>query len=229
MGGVSESGLAAASGGPRPAATEQSSNRAAGSGEPAVLTELGAASDAVLVVAIGRWNESALAEVYRRHGGTVRALAQRVLGPSGRADDVTQDVFIDLWNRPERFDPGRGSLRAFLVTIAHGRAVDVLRSDRARFGREERTARETATAGYDVENEMWDLAVNDQLKDAVRGLPDPERQAIELAYFGGHTYREVASLVGEPEGTIKSRIRSGLRRLRAALIQGGVEPTWIDR
>jgi RNA polymerase sigma-70 factor (ECF subfamily) len=193
------------------------------------MIEMGSASDAVLVVAIGRWNESALAEVYRRHGGTVRALAQRVLGPGGPADDVTQDVFIDLWNRPERFDPGRGSLRAFLVTVTHGRAVDLLRSDTARLGREERTARQTATAGYDVENEVWDLAVHQQLKDAVRTLPETERHAIELAYFGGHTYREVASLVGEPEGTVKSRIRSGLRRLRAVLIQAGVEPTWIDR
>ncbi len=190
--------------------------------------ELSAASDATLVVGIGRWNESALAEVYRRHGGTVHALAQRILGSDGRADDVTQDVFVELWRRPERYDPSRGSLRAFLVTVAHGRAVDVLRSESARAGREQRTARETASSGYDVENEVWDLAMADQLKLAISRLSDPERKAIELAYFNGHTYREVAALLGEPEGTIKSRIRAALQRLRAALVQGGAEPTWTE-
>jgi RNA polymerase sigma-70 factor (ECF subfamily) len=193
------------------------------------MMELSAASDATLVVGIGRWNESALAEVYRRHGGTVHALAQRILGSDGRADDVTQDVFVELWRRPERYDPSRGSLRAFLVTVAHGRAVDVLRSESARAGREQRTARETAASGYDVENEVWDLAMADQLKLAISRLSDPERKAIELAYFNGHTYREVAALLGEPEGTIKSRIRAALQRLRAALVQGGAEPTWTER
>jgi RNA polymerase sigma-70 factor (ECF subfamily) len=185
-------------------------------------------SDAVLMVAIGRWNEAALAEVYRRHGGTVHTLARRVLGQDSRADDVTQDVFVEVWNRPERFDPGRGSLRTFLMTIAHGRAVDLLRSDTARTGREQRTARETVVAGYDVEKAFTDLSVTEQLKGAVGTLPEGERRAIELAYFGGHTYREVAALTGEPEGTVKSRIRAGLRHLRAALTQGGLEPTWID-
>ena len=75
---------------------------------------------------------------------------------------------------------------------------------------------------------MWGLTVNDQVKAAVGALPAAERRVIALAYFGGHTYREVAALLGEPEGTIKGRIRAGLRRLRAALIQEGMEPTWID-
>jgi len=192
------------------------------------MIDLSAASDATLVVAIARWNETALAEVYRRHGGTVHALARRVLGSDGRADDVTQDVFVELWRRPERYDPARGSLRGFLVTVAHGRAVDVLRSESARAGRERRTARETATAGYDVENEVWDLAMAEQLNLAISRLSGPERKAIELAYFSGHTYREVAALLGEPEGTVKSRIRAGLRRLRDALVQGGVESTWTE-
>jgi RNA polymerase sigma-70 factor (ECF subfamily) len=193
------------------------------------MIELSTASDAMLVVAIGRWNESALAEIYRRHGGAVYALAQRVLGSDGRAEDVTQDVFIDLWNRPERYDASRGSLRAFLVTVAHGRAVDVLRSDSARAGREQRTARETATGAYDVESQVWDLSVAAQLKEAMSSLSDQERRPIELAYFGGHTYREVAALLGEPEGTIKSRIRAGLHQLRSALMQLGSEPTWTSQ
>jgi RNA polymerase sigma-70 factor (ECF subfamily) len=181
-----------------------------------------------LALAIGRWNEAALAEAYRRYGGSVQGLARRILGPGGRADDVTQDVFVELWHRPERFDPRRGSLRAFLVTIAHGRAVDLLRSERARTRREQRSTAEDASAISGMEEQIWNRAISTQLKDAVGSLPEAERRAIELAYFGGHTYREVAALVGEPEGTVKSRIRAGLRRLRAALMQEGMEPSWTD-
>jgi RNA polymerase sigma-70 factor (ECF subfamily) len=189
------------------------------------MTELSGASDAALMVAIGRYNESALAEVYRRHGGAVHGLARRLLGADGRADDVTQEVFVDLWRRPERYDPARGSLRSFLLTRAHGRAVDMLRSDSARAAREAREARETAHAGYDLENHAWDLAQADHVKRAVGALPEAERRAIELAYFAGHTYREVASMLGEAEGTVKSRIRRGLRRLRQALAEEG-DPAW---
>lgn len=185
------------------------------------MLNLDTASDAALVVAVGRWSQPALAELYRRHGGAVHALARRVLRSDGPADDVTQDVFVDLWERPERFDPSRGSVRTFLLVSAHGRAIDALRADAARSRREERTARETATSGYDLERQVWDLAVAEQVKEAVDVLPDGERAAIELAYFGGHTYREVATLLGEPEGTIKSRIRSGLRRLRGDLAGAG--------
>jgi RNA polymerase sigma-70 factor, ECF subfamily len=185
------------------------------------------ASDGQLVVAIGRWHEPALAEAYRRHGGAVHALARRVLGSGAAAEDVTQEVFLNLWKQPDRYDAGRGSLRTFLLTMAHGRAVDALRAETARAAREQRNARDTVTAGYDIERHAWDLAVADQVKEAVGTLPDGERQAIELAYFSGHTYREVATLLGEPEGTVKSRIRAGLRRLRGVLGQG-VDATWIE-
>jgi RNA polymerase sigma-70 factor (ECF subfamily) len=114
------------------------------------------------------------------------------------------------------------------MTKAHSRSIDVLRSESARRVREERTVRETAAAGYDIEHQAWDLAVADHVKEAVGSLPADERTAIEMAYFGGHTYREVASLLGEPEGTIKSRIRSGLRRLRPLMVQQGVETAWNE-
>ncbi|MCK4178117.1 sigma-70 family RNA polymerase sigma factor [Aciditerrimonas ferrireducens] len=192
------------------------------------MTDPRTASDPALVVAIGRFSEPALAEAYRRHGGAVHALASRLLGPGTEADDVTQEVFIDLWRRPERYDPARGSLRTFLLTMAHARAVDQLRSETARRQREERTARETATAGYDIEHQAWDLAVAEQVRVAVAALPEEERRAIELAYFGGHTYREVAAILGQPEGTVKSRIRAGMRRLRAKLERHGVEPAWVE-
>ena len=182
------------------------------------------ASDGSLVVAIGRWREDALAEAFRRHAGAVYALARRVLGDGTLAEEVVQEVFLRLWSAPERYDPARGSLRSFLLAQSHGRAVDLLRSNSSRRRREEREAAQSAEAGYDIEREVWDLAVADQLQEAVKLLPPEERKAIELAYFGGHTYREVATMLSQPEGTVKSRIRSGLKRLRGLLGDAGLSP-----
>jgi len=190
--------------------------------------EYEAAGDGALVAAIGRWKDAALAEVFRRHSGAVHGLARRVLGSSSLAEEVTQDVFLGLWKQPEQFDVGRAPLRTLLLTKAHSRAVDLVRAEAARHNREQRTASDRAAAGYDLELYVWDLAVAGQVKTAVETLPEGERQAIEMAYFDGRTYRDVASLLGEPEGTIKSRIRSGLRRLRMMLTEHGVESPWID-
>jgi RNA polymerase sigma-70 factor, ECF subfamily len=182
------------------------------------------ASDATLVVAVARWHEPALAEIYRRHGGAVHGLARRILCSDPPADEVAQEVFLDLWRRPERFDAQRGTLRSYLLTRTHGKSVDYVRSEVARKRREERSWRETATADYDIDHEVWDLVVADQVKAALDALPDELRKPIQLAYFGGNTYQEVAKILSEPEGTIKSRIRSGLGRLRSKLAELGVEP-----
>ena len=179
-------------------------------------------SDAQLVTSIARYSEVALAEVYRRHGGAVYGLAKRVLHNPAEAEDVTQEVFLRLWNQPDRFDAARGSLRSFLLAQAHGRAVDAVRSSSSRRLREARDAVRTAEAGYDLQHEVWDLAVADQVTRAMGELPEEERRAIELAYFDGHTYREVALLLDQPEGTVKSRIRNGMRRMRAVLTDAGV-------
>lgn len=179
-------------------------------------------SDAVLVVAISRYRQEALAEAYRRHAGAVFALAKRLLADATLAEEIVQEVFLRIWNQPEKFDPERGSLRSYLLAQTHGRSVDVLRSESSRRAREERDVRRTAERGYDLEHEVVDLTVAERIKDALQALPEGEREAITLAYFGGQTYREVADLLDQPEGTVKSRIRSGLKRLRSELAGAGI-------
>jgi RNA polymerase sigma-70 factor (ECF subfamily) len=174
-------------------------------------------SDAQLVTSIARYSEVALAEVYRRHGGAVYGLARRVLNDQAEAEDVAQEVFLRLWNEPDRYDSARGSLRSFLLAQSHARAVDAVRSTSSRRQRESRDALRTARGAYDLQHEVWDLAMADQVGNAMGELPEEERRAIELAYFEGHTYREVARLLQQPEGTVKSRIRNGMRRMRTAL------------
>jgi RNA polymerase sigma-70 factor (ECF subfamily) len=185
-------------------------------------TEIAGLTDAGLVVAISRYQQQALAEAYRRHAGAVFGLARRLLTNPTQAEEIVQEVFLRLWEHPEKFDPGRGSLRSYLLAHCHGRSVDLLRAEGSRRKREERDLQRTAEAGYDVEREVWDLAVSERVGSALEALPEGERRAIELAYYGGHSYREVASLLNQPEGTVKSRIRSGLKRLKGELASAGL-------
>jgi RNA polymerase sigma-70 factor (ECF subfamily) len=139
------------------------------------MQEIGDVSDAQLVTSIARYSELALAEVYRRHGGAVFGLAQRVLSNQTEAEDVTQEVFLRLWNFPDRFDPGRGSLRSYLLTQSHGKAVDTIRSLNARRAREVRDG-VSAASEYDMNNVAWDMALSDHLAKALDGLPEEERR-----------------------------------------------------
>jgi RNA polymerase sigma-70 factor (ECF subfamily) len=188
--------------------------------------DIRALSDARLVVGIARMQQDALAEVHRRYGGALVGLAQRLLQNRSLAEDVAQEVLVRLWRNPTAFDPERGSLRAYLFALTHGRSVDLVRAEQARRSREERSVRLSAPESGEVEREAWLLFVGAQARAALDSLSDPERAAIELAYFGGLTYRQVAVELEEPEGTIKGRIRSGLARMRATLRAEGIEDPW---
>jgi RNA polymerase sigma-70 factor, ECF subfamily len=170
---------------------------------------------------MARRDQAALGELFRRHGGSLFCAALRVLSARDLAEEVVQDVFVRLWRNPERFDPARGALRPFLLAESHGRAVDIVRCESARRRREDRDADASETQ-FTVEDDALDFVVGEKVREAVASLCQTERDAISLAYFGGHTYVEVASLLGIPEGTAKSRIRSGLARLRTALVEAGL-------
>jgi RNA polymerase sigma-70 factor (ECF subfamily) len=168
----------------------------------------------------------AMRSLYRIYGGELFGFANRSLGDRGLAEEIVQEVFLRLWEHPERFDGIRGSLRAFLLMETHARSVDRIRAEERRRQREERAHRDADTT-YVLDLELRDLTVAEQIRQAVAELTDQEREAIELAYFGGKTYRQVAQLLEQPEGTIKSRIRTGLMRLRHRLLEQGIDESWI--
>jgi RNA polymerase sigma-70 factor (ECF subfamily) len=162
-------------------------------------------------------HEWALEEAYRRHGDAVFAFARRITRNAVLAEDVCQDVFVRLWRAPARFDPDRGTLRSYLLTHAHGRSVDVIRSESSRRIREDKDAVLTPASTPSIDEAVIEMQVAGRVRSALDQLEPSQRRAIELAYFGGHSYREVAELLEQPEGTVKSRIRAGLRRLHEQL------------
>ena len=167
-------------------------------------------------------DDSALTEVYDQYASFVYGLALRVIGDRRAAEDVSQDVFIALWERPATFDPSRGSLRTWLGTLAHRRSVDYVRREEARRRRAERAA-SRADVPPDVEEMATALVTAERVRAALDLLPPDQQRAIQLAYFGGKTYRQVADVLGIPEGTAKSRLRLGLRRIADALEAQGAE------
>lgn len=181
-----------------------------------LVTE-GPTDDAGLVQGVLDRDETALEAIYRAHGGAVKGMARRVLSDDTLAEDVVQDVFVSFWKAPERFDGSRGSLRTYLLTIAHRRAVDLVRSEVARTQREEKQPPPVEV--IDLESEIWQRSQSEIVRDAVANLGEDERKAISLAYFGGLTYVEVAKALDEPEGTVKSRIRSGMKKLSTVLAE----------
>ena len=173
------------------------------------------ASDSQLASALCAREVPALEEVFRRHATQV-ANAVRSTASGYYVDDVVQEVFLTLWRAPERFRPEKGALASFLVMLARTKTIDAVRSNQAWQRRHLRHGEQRKPDGG-TEDEVIANASATELRTALRALPMTERVAIELAFFGGYSYREVATQLSEPEGTIKSRIRSGLHRLEAAL------------
>ena len=182
------------------------------------------AGDASLVEHIDQGSQEALAEAHRRWAGTVHGVARRLLGDADLADDIVQEVFLRLWHEPQKFDPERGALSAYLSAQAHARAIDLLRSLSARRRREERYSRVEPASG-DIETEVWRRHQAEHVRAALTTLNCSERAPISLAYFGGRSYREVAAGLQQPEGTVKSRIRKGLRHMQQPLSRAGMGPS----
>jgi RNA polymerase sigma-70 factor, ECF subfamily len=169
-------------------------------------------------------DEAALREVYREHVAAVNGLASRVLSNEALAEEVVQDVFVRLWEEPERFDADRGRLRAFLLSMTHSRAVERVRAEESLRRRHTAAEREPVEVGDDPANLTESRDVEPAVRGALAELPDVQRIPIEMAYFTGLSYREVAVELGEAEGTVKYRIRIGMQKLRAALRTTGVTP-----
>lgn len=179
-------------------------------------TAKGSAAERSLARRLRDGDEHALTELYDTYSSFVFGLALRVIGDRTAAEDITQDVFVGLWTQPDRFDPDRGSLRAFLGTLTHRRSVDLIRSEESRKKREDKTSAEP-TFAPDVVDDAVRSVTAQTVRAAVAALPVNQREALELAYFDGHTYRQVAERLGIPEGTAKSRLRLGLHHIAELL------------
>jgi RNA polymerase sigma-70 factor (ECF subfamily) len=154
-----------------------------------------------------------LAEVYDQFAPVVFGMALRVTADRSAAEDVTQAVFLELWRRPQRFDPDKGSLRPWLAALAHHRGVDWVRSEEASRRRDGRAAQISLEGAPGIDETVDAILTAEHVRLALAALPERQRTPIRLAYFGGSTYRQIADELALPEGTIKSRIQSGLRQM----------------
>jgi RNA polymerase sigma factor (sigma-70 family) len=176
-------------------------------------------SDAALVAQMSERRLDALDTLYRKYGKACYRLARRVVVDAGLAEDCVQEAFLGLWRDPERFDAKQGSLSSWLLSVTHHKAVDLVRRETAQ---QRRAVAATHAHAFDApagdpESEAW-LAVRRQsVRKALGELPEPQREVLALAYFGGYTQREIAEIVGAPLGTVKTRTLAAMRRLRETL------------
>ena len=192
-----------------------------------VTRELSHLSDEALVLLAARSQQAALAELYDRYGRPAYGLALRILRDEALAEDAVQEAFLGVWRGAARFLPERGKASTWILTLVHRRAVDLVR-------REERRRADTLEqapepiGGGDVDEEAWLRLQRERVQAALRQLPDQQREALELAYYGGFTQSELADRLGQPLGTIKSRMFMGLARLRELLGDPGMEISWTS-
>jgi RNA polymerase sigma-70 factor, ECF subfamily len=205
--------MAMTDGQPQASPDQPGANRAGaelpGTGQPA-------ASLAVLLGQVARGDSAAFGAVYDQVAGQVFGLARSVLRDPAQAEEVCQEVLLDVWRNAARFDASRGTAMAWLMTLAHRRAVDRVRAQQAAAAREQRAARPEVS--YDTVAETVEARLDaERVRRCLGSLTDLQRESITLAYYQGRTYREVAALLSVPVGTIKTRMRDGLIRLRDCL------------
>jgi RNA polymerase sigma factor (sigma-70 family) len=190
----------------------------------AVNRQLAHLSDEALVALAARSEQSALAELYDRYGRTAYGLALRVLRDQALAEDAVQEAFLTVWRTASRFMPERGKASTWILTLVHRRAVDAVRREQRRRADSLDLAAEPAVEG--VEEDAFLRLQRERVQAALRHLPDAQREALELAYYGGFTQSELAERLGQPLGTIKSRMFGGLSRMRELLGEPGTETSW---
>ena len=173
-----------------------------------------AADAGQLLVRVGRGDEQAFAAVYDQLGASVYGLARRVVRDPARAEEIAQEVFIQVWQSAARFDPARGSARGWVMTLAHRRAVDAVRHDQAATNRENSYDWSNGPDYDEVAETVSTTLEHEQVRRCLEGLTELQREAVNLAYYNGHTYAEVAQVLDVNPATIKTRIRDGLVRLR---------------
>ena len=187
---------------------------------PVNTVSTSAPTDASLVARIAVGDERALQMIYERYSPLVYGLSRRVTASTAHAEEITQEVFVYLWQNPDRFDAERGSLRAFLGAVAHRRSVDEVRRSTRRTAREDRVGSDASNLDViEISDTVERSQTAERVRAAVSSLPEQQREAVLLAYFGGCTFRQVAEQLGIPEGTAKSRLRLGLSKL-AVLLEG---------
>ena len=184
-------------------------------------------SDEALVALAARAEQSALAELYDRYGRTAYGLALRILRDQSLAEDAVQDAFLTIWRTASRFVPERGKASTWILTLVHRRAVDAVRREQRRRADSLDLAAEPAAQGG-VEEDAWLRLQRERVQAALHRLPDAQREALELAYYGGFSQSELAERLGQPLGTIKSRMFTGLSSLREQLGEPGTEISWTS-
>lgn len=188
------------------------------------MRDLAHLSDEALVALTARRQEEALAELYDRFGRVAFGLARRVLRDERLAEDAVQEAFLDVWRTAATFVPERGRASSWVLMLAHRRAVDLVRRHERR--RTEPLDEAPTPAGDATDEVAWLRLQRERVQGALRQLPDRQREALELCYYGGLTQSELAERLGEPLGTIKSRMFNGLGRLRELLEDTTMEPEW---
>lgn len=173
-----------------------------------------------LLTLVGRGDERAFAAVYDALGSSVYGLARRVIRDPSRAEEVSQEVFIQVWQSAARFDASRGSAKSWVLTLAHRRAVDAVRHDQAATNRENKYDWSNGPDFDEVEETVTISLEHEQVKRCLEGLTELQREAVNLAYYKGYTYAEVATALGANTATVKTRMRDGIVRLRDCM---GVE------